>query len=230
VTQAFCDVARTLAPDVGFQGVTGAFGARIVTIEAENVIAGHAALDLVAQHGAGHDAVILAISFDTALDAVQSLLPIPVIAITQAACAAAQRHSKRLGVVFFGEASRSLYQNLIAGYGVIPVGFQAVAITGTADYLAPGAKDAATLRACQRLADLGAEAIVICGAAIVGMAARLQPAVSARLFDGSEAVSACLAAIAVGEQPPLPNRSLGEPRGLSPALTALLRGAPPKAG
>jgi len=41
----------------------------IVSRRSENVIAGHAALDLLARHVADFDAVILAISFDTALAA-----------------------------------------------------------------------------------------------------------------------------------------------------------------
>lgn len=228
VTAAYVAAARTVAPDAGFTGVTGRFGARIVSTEAENVIAGHSALDLVAEHAPGHDAVILAISFDTALPALRTVLDVPVIGITEAALRAAERAGTRIGVVFFGEVSRPLYEALILGYGAAPVGFEAVEIASSADYLTPEAKDRAVAEACARLGRRGAEAVVICGAAIVGMAARLQPAVSVPLFDGSEAVPQALAALDVPAAASRPRRTpVGETVGLAPALAALLRrGAP----
>ncbi len=227
VTEAYVAAARAVAPEgVTLTGVTGRFGARIVSTEAENVIAGHSALDLVAEHAAGHDAVILAISFDTALSALQSVLPMPVRGITGAALqSAAAAGGGRVGVVFFGEVSRALYHSVISGYGVAPSGMAAVEIGSVSDYLLPEAKDAAVLEACARLKRDGAEAIVICGAAIVGMAARLAPRFGLPLFDGIDALHACLADLAEpradSAAPPAP---IATCVGLSPALTALLRG------
>jgi allantoin racemase len=225
VTDAYIAAARSVAPeDVILEGVTGRFGARIVSNEAENIIAGHSALDLVAHHWRGHDAVILAISFDTALTAIRSLLPVPVTGITDAALSAAETGGRPVGVVFFGEVSRRLYAEVIARHGTQAVGLESVAIASTADYLAPGAKDMAVAEACARLAGKGAEAIVICGAAIVGMAARLQDQVSVPLYDGTEAVAMTLSAI--GQAKPQPRRMppVGDTTGLSEALAALLLG------
>ncbi len=222
VTEAYVAAARALAPEgVTLTGVTGRFGARIVSTEAENVIAGHSALDLVAEHAAGYDGVILAISFDTALDAVRSVLPVPVIGITGAALSAAAHQGRRVGVVFFGEVSRGLYERVVARNGIVPAGMAAVDVGGVSDYLSPKAKDAAVLDACLGLKAQGAEAIVICGAAIVGMAARLAPDLPLPVFDGIEAVDACLAAPCETTGRPRP---LAESVGLSPALTRLLDG------
>src|ERR1700722_1942415 len=44
--------------------VTAAFGVAVVSTQAELVIAAHAALDLLAAYAPGHDAAIVAISFD----------------------------------------------------------------------------------------------------------------------------------------------------------------------
>src|SRR4051794_8850066 len=86
VTARFVAEARAVAPPgTVIEGVTGSFGAAIVTTHAENAIAGHAMLDLLAHHAAGHDAVILAISFDTALAAAGDVLDIPVVGITRSA-------------------------------------------------------------------------------------------------------------------------------------------------
>jgi allantoin racemase len=225
VTDAFVAAAREGAPEgVAFDSVTGQFGARIVSTEAENVIAGHSALELVARHWQQHDAVILAISFDTALLAIRPLLPVPVIGITEAALRAAQAVGPAIGVVFFGEVSRGLYTHLIAGYGAQTVGFEAVEIASAADYLAPDARDRSVIEACQRLDRQGADAIVVCGAAIAGIARRLQSDVRVPLFDGTEAVAMSLSAIASAvPTPPLPV-PVGDTTGLSDALAALLRG------
>jgi allantoin racemase len=228
VTEAFVAAARRCAPDgVRIDGVTGRFGARTISTEAETVIAGHAALDLAASHAAGCDAVILAISFDTALRALREVLPVPVVGITEAALAAAG--DRPVGVVLFGAVSEPLYERLIAGYGATPVGFEAIEIASAADYLSPAAKDRAVADACNRLAARGAEAVVICGAAIVGMAARLAGAVKVPVFDGSAAVALALQAVQAAA-PIRRMRPLGGSTGLSPALAALLAGgtvAPP---
>lgn len=221
VTDAFVAEARRRAPPgVSVDGVTGRFGARIVSTEAENVIAGHAALDLAAEHAAGYDAVILAISFDTALRALREVLPVPVVGITEAALKAAGPGP--VGVVVFGAVSQPLYERLVAGYGVATVGFEAVEIASAQDYLSPAAKDGAVIAACQRLVARGAGAIVLCGAAIIGMASRIAGAVGAPVHDGGDAVPCCLAALAdrtaAGPRP----RPVTTTHGLSPALAALL--------
>jgi hypothetical protein len=52
VTDSFvAEAGRVVPPCVTIDGATGRFGAAIVTAEAENVIGGHSALDLMARHG-----------------------------------------------------------------------------------------------------------------------------------------------------------------------------------
>ena len=224
VTEAFVSAARQQATaGVEIDGVTGRFGARIVSTEAENVIAGHSALDLAASHAPGYDAVILAISFDTALRALREVLSVPVIGITEAALAAAGE--RPIGVVLFGAVSQPLYERLIAGYGVTPVGFEAVEIASAEDYLSPAAKDRAVAEACRRLVARGAAAVVICGAAIVGMAARIARDVPVPVFDGLEAVALALEAVQARDDPHPPQRPVGASTGLSPPLAALLAGS-----
>lgn len=224
VTAAFVAAAQSRAPDkLHLHGVTGQFGARIVSTEPDNLIAGHAVLDLIATHAGGYDAVILAISFDTGLAAAQALLPVPVVAITQASLTAAAAHSGNIGVVIFGTVSRGLYDETVARCGIRPVGVRSVEISSARDYTTAAAKDHAVVEACESLASDGAEAVVICGAAVAGIAARLQPRVAPRLFDGTEAVPACLAALhKPAPSPQSPPRPITGTTGLSPALTALL--------
>jgi len=224
VTEAFVAELRRIAPaGVEIEGVTGAFGAPIVTTEAENLVAAHAALELAATHATGFDGVILAISFDTARRALAELLPVPVVGITEAALGTlAAQGQPPIGAVIFGASSQPLYQRLLAEYGCDPVGWEVIEFASQADYLNANARDAAVLDAVMRLADAGAGAVVLLGAAIVGMAARLSPRAPVPLQDGAAALDLCRARIASGARlPPKPD-VISESLGLSPALSALI--------
>lgn len=226
VTAAYVNaLTGDLPGDVVLSGVTGAFGARIVSNAAENVVAAYAALSLVAQHGAGCDAIILAISFDSGLEALRAVLPVPVVGITEAALMAASAGGRPLGVVFLGEASRQLYETRIAGYGHTPLRCHAIEVSSVADYLAPQKLDDAVADAVRDLKAEGAEAVAICGTAIVGMARRLQPRVALPLFDGREALGLCLERMDSVQAPrdagPV---SVGPSENMAPDLARLIAG------
>jgi len=226
VTTAFVGAMAGDAPDrVELTGVTGTFGAQIVSIEAENVVAAFSALELAARHAQGFDGIILAISFDSGLKALQSVLPVPVIGITQATLQAASRGGRRVGVVFFGEASRQLYEDLTAGYGITPVGYRSINFTSVDDYLRPESRDEAVAEAIASLQAAGAEAIAIYGTAVAGIAARLQPRSDLPLFDGLCALDSCVAQIEQGAGTgSLQRQPVGPSRNLSRELTDLIAG------
>ncbi|MFK7837558.1 MAG: aspartate/glutamate racemase family protein [Sulfitobacter sp.] len=226
VTQAFVAEARRVAPpDVQIEGVTGAFGARIVTSEAENVIAAHAALHLAAEHAGDVDGVILAISFDTGLRALSQLLPVPVVGVTEAAIAQAGRGP--LGVVCFGASSQPLYARLLTGYGVEPVAWEIVEIASRAAYLDAEAQDAAVADAIARLAQKGAKASILLGTVVAGMAARLNPRAVIPISDAAAAVHLCLARVEAGAPLPTQPVPVSGTIGLSPALANLIAGKTP---
>jgi allantoin racemase len=88
-TQAVTDrvvaeATRCASPETAITGITARFGVSIVSTEAQEEIAGHAVLDALAANFAGHDAAILAISFDTALLGARQIVPIPVVGMTEA--------------------------------------------------------------------------------------------------------------------------------------------------
>ncbi len=176
-TQAVTDhclrVARAVArPGIEFEGVTAHFGADIVTAEPENVLAAHAVLDLLAEHHARFDAAILAISFDSGLFAARDLVPILVIGMTEAALQAAAADGEPVGVVLFGEASLPLYE---AHFARLPEGrairaIRVVKITSVATYLDADAQARAVLAEIAALEGEGIRHVVICGAAMAGLA------------------------------------------------------------
>ena len=191
-TQAVTDLVRAEAvrharPDTEVTAVTASFGVPIVSTELENAIAGHAVLDLLARHAPGHDAAVLAISFDTALLAARQLLDIPVIGMTEAALHTACLIGRRFGLITFGTPSRPLYVDLVRERGLQDRMADCVAIdvASVAAYLAPGAFDGAVCDAARALvAERGADVVVACGAAVAGIAARLQAQVRVPLLDG----------------------------------------------
>lgn len=218
-------------PGVSVRGVTGRFGATVVSSRAEEAVAGHAALELIATHAGGCDAVILAISFDSALAAARELLDVPVVGITEAALHAACMDGGQIGLVTFGAVSRALYVDLLARYGLSGrvAGIEVIEIASVAGYLDDPGRDQAVRDAALRLAALpGVCAVVVCGAAVAGIAARLQPGLAFPLLDAlgpavAEAVRLA-AAPPASHARPLP---LGPSLGLSPALSAFIAGSGP---
>lgn len=190
-TQAVTDIVvaearRHAAPATEIIGATATFGTAIVAREAENVVAGHAALDILRAHEGRIDAAILAISYDTALWAAQDALPFPVIGMTAAALHTAALTGRFFGLVTFGASSRRMYQDLVEREGLAPrmTGCVTLNLASAAGILDAAARDAEVLAAITQLAKAGAFGVVIAGAAVAGMARRLQPQAQVRLFDG----------------------------------------------
>ncbi len=214
------------APGTVVTAVTATFGMDIVFSHAGDAIAAHAVLDTLAKHHHGCDAAILAISFDSGLLAARELLPIPVLGMTESALLAAAQHGRRIGIISFGEVSRGLYHEVFTRYGVPPLhptlaGIRVIDIASTADYLSADKMDARIIAAADALASEGAQAVVICGAAMAGVARRLQPAISVPLIDCiASAVTRAEAMVAAGFQRP-PRLRPAQTVGLSVELAAL---------
>jgi len=232
VTDIVAAAARAAAePGTEIVAVTGRFGARVIGTRTENAIAAHAALELAAEHHAGCDAVLIGVSLDTALDAMRELLPIPVVGMTEAAVIAAGRVAGRFGVIAFGQRTLPMYRDLIAGYSVNAerAAIRAIDVRPLDAYSDPQRVAGAVLAAARGLiADDGAEAIVLAGAAMAGMQTGLQPQLPVPVLDGI-ACGVALAAMLVHLRLPKPAAgSFAAPPpketvGLAPALAQLLR-------
>lgn len=229
ITDRATEAARLAAPaGVEIVGVTARFGANVVTTAPENLIAGHAVLEALAEHHDGFDAAILAISFDTALAEARELFPLPVHGITEAALDEAASLSAAIGVVIFGEASLPLYRGVFARHAASSAIAEVAAIdvASTNAYLTAERLDEAVLAQVARMSaahDIGAA--VICGAAVAGIAARLQPRCRTRLVDGvPAAVRAAVSQASAGPRMPAPARPAlarsVEMTGVSAALAA----------
>jgi allantoin racemase len=188
VTAKVAAAARTAAaPGTEIVPVTGRFGARVIGTRTELAVAEHAAIELMAVHAPGCDAVLMAVSYDSAVRAGRELLGIPVVGITEAALLTACMLGGRIGLVVFGARVLPIYRELVQGYGLEARVAGWRAIDSTAPY-GPGAQDAVDALTVAAARDLierdGAEVVVLTGAVMAGVPARLQPQVDVPLLDG----------------------------------------------
>lgn len=230
VTQRVATQARRVArPGTEIVAATGAFGARIIATRTEQAIAEHATLDALAHHANGCDAVVLAVSYDTALRAAREMLPIPVVGITEAALLTACMLGTRTGVVMFGRRVLPLYQEvaLLHGLAARIAGWRALE-SGTP--YTEGDQTAVEQSIVDAVTDLverdGCEVVVLAGAVMAGVPERLQARVPVPLLEGvSCAVAQAemlvrlgLPKARTGSLSALPARDIV---GVSPALMAL---------
>lgn len=187
VTAKVAARARASAsPGTEIVPVTGTWGARVIGTRAENAIGGHAALELMARHGAGCDAVVIAVSYDTALQAARELLPVPVVGMTEAGLLTACMLGGRIGVVVFGLRVLPLYQELVASYGLGSRVAGWRVLESTAAYT-NATHDELDREIAASAADLverdGAEVILLTGAVMSGVPARIQAGVPVPVVD-----------------------------------------------
>lgn len=197
-------VARSitaLAPaGVAIDARTGAFGPRYIASRATYAVAGHAALDAFAQAGRGASAVLLACFGDPGLDALREVSPVPVIGLVEAAVAEAAHGERAYAIVTGGVLWRDmLYETLrTRGLDNRLASILTVAPTGGQIAADPEGALAILAQACgEAIGRDGAQAVILGGAGLVGLAGRVQHMIGAPVICSVEAgARAAFAAIA----------------------------------
>ncbi|WP_424810866.1 aspartate/glutamate racemase family protein [Roseococcus sp. YIM B11640] len=229
ITQLCADSARAAAA-AGTEIVpaTPRFGPEVISTRAENIVAGHALLELLAEHAGQVDAVLLAVSHDTALEAARQLMPCPVVAMTEAACFMACLLGGRFGLVTFGGVET--YRERIAAHGLADRLASLVSVNATPQESVRDPEGVARKVAggIAKAVSEGADAVILSGAALAGMAPKLQAEAPVPLLDGIACgVKLCEALVTLGLPKPRTG-SYAAPAGrvtsgLSPALAAMLK-------
>lgn len=230
ITALCAGAARAAAaPGTEIIPATPAFGPEVISTRAENVIAGHALLALLAEHAGQVDGVLLAVSHDTALEAARQLMPCPVVGMTEAACLTACLLGARFGLVTFGGVET--YRERIAQHGLGARCAALVGVDATPQEMLRDPEGVArmVLAGIARAVADGADSVVMGGAALAGLGPRLQAEAPVPLLDGIACGVKLLEGLAALAPPKPRAGSLAPPRGrasrgLSPALAALLRG------
>lgn len=233
VTALLARHAAELAPGVPVRAVTARFGAPYIACEASHAVAAHAALDAwaaaLADGGPAPCAVLIGCFGDPGLWALRERSAAPVTSLAEAAFAEAAAHG-RFAIVTGGERWPPMLQRLALalGHGDALAGIRAVAPTGAQIAADPDGAEALLADACLRIADeTGARAVIVGGAGLAGLAARLQPRVAVPLVDSTHA--GVRQALRMADDPAAPRAAAegfglaadGRWRGISPELDAL---------
>ena len=220
-----------LPPDVDLVAVTGRFGARYIASRAAAAIAGHAALDALAEHVDGADAVLLACFGDPSLLALKEISPVPVVGMAEASCHLACTLGRRFAVVTGGERWPAMLEEFVAAQGLASrlAGIRALAPTGGGLTRDLDAGIAQLAEACRLAVEADkAEVVILGGAALAGLAGRVGERVEVPVLCSLEAgvrVTLAVAGLRLGKAVcgSLARPPAIESVGLSEALAGLLR-------
>ncbi len=180
-------VENMVGSNVEIVAVTGTRGAPIINTRSECAIGRVEALELAVSHAHNCDAVLLAISFDTGLDELREILPIPVVGMSEAGMLVACTVARRFSLVTFGERSVPLYEELIEHYRLKDrsVGTVTLRPLTQKEMIDPTQIIPLLIDKIEETAEnQGAEAIVLAGAIFAGLAERLRDQVSIPVIDG----------------------------------------------
>ncbi|MDB5817304.1 MAG: Asp/Glu racemase [Rhizobacter sp.] len=189
------EVSRTLgmAGD-SVQAVTARLGAPYIACEASYAVAAYAALDAWAAWRLAHQhielgAIIVGCFGDPGSAALREVTDLPVVGLAEAAFIEAAEHG-RFAIVTGGSRWAPMLQRLARTLGQADAlaGIHTVAPSGAELAADPQAARRQLAQACRDAARLtGADAVILGGAGLAGMAALLQTEVSVPLIDSVEA-------------------------------------------
>jgi allantoin racemase len=178
MTRKVSEAATAALPGVEIRAVSGAFGARYISSRASYAIAAHAALDAFARHGAGCDTILLACFGDPGLEALREVSPVPVIGLVDAACHEAGVQGRRFAIVTGGARWGPMLSEMLRLRGLEAqlAGIRTVAPTGGQIAQDPEGSAALLAQTCRQcITQDGAQAVILGGAGLIGIAAMIQP-------------------------------------------------------
>src|SRR5580765_2151762 len=172
--------------------LTARFGAPYIASEASCAVAQHAVLDAWAvarAQGLAPDAVLIGCFGDPGLFALREGAGVPVSGLAEASFLAAARLG-RYAVVTGGERWKPMLERLAfgLGQGAVLAGVHTVAPTGAQLAEDPAGACALLAQACREAAGrFRADAVILGGAGLAGMAADIAPQVPVPLIDSVQA-------------------------------------------
>lgn len=182
ITDKVAAVVREMAPaGVEVRAATASFGPRYIASRSAFAVASHGALDAYATHGAGADAVLLACFGDPGLDGLREVSPVPVIGLVEAAAAEAAAHGGKFAIVTGGALWGPMLEETLRARGLADrcAAIRTVAPNGAAIAADPDAAADMLASACRNVVEeTHARAVILGGAGLVGLAARIGAALS----------------------------------------------------
>ena len=230
-TQSITDLVLKTAqgfasPGTKLRAVSGAFGPRYIASRVGYAIAGHAAVDAFANDRGPKDAVVLACFGDPGLAALKEISNVPVVGMADASILQACALGKRFSIVTGGERWKEMLEEFVASQGLSArlASVRTVAPTGADIARNPKAAMALLAKGCTACArEDGADVVILGGAGLAGLAAKLKAKVDVPLLDGVAAAISMAESLArqkpagLGDPPP-PVESIGLSKGLAKLL------------
>jgi Asp/Glu/hydantoin racemase len=171
---------------------TARFGFPYVTKRTEVIVAAHAILEtakMAMETGNTFDACLIACFGEPGITAVREASPVPVVGMAEASVLCALQVGRRYAIVTVGEHWPAMIEEYLQGLllfercaGIIPVSGHALALSADRSL----ALDQISF-AIERALSLGADSVIIGGAAITGFAQDLQGKFRVPLIDSLDA-------------------------------------------
>lgn len=200
ITDVVVAAARNVAsPGVEIVGATGRFGARYIVTRAAGAVAAHATLDAYAEHGTDADAVVLACFGDPGLMGLKELAHQPVVGMAEASCLLAATLGQRFAIVTGGTRWGPMLEEFVASIGLSSklAAVKTVAPSGADIARDPDRSLALLADACTAAVhDDGADAVILGGAGLAGLASRIAHRVPVPLVDSVAAAVKAAEALA----------------------------------
>ena len=189
ITRKLVEDARAAHGDGwAFRGITASFGAPYISTPEAAAIAAEA-IAAIAEEVASGDALPAALVIgcfgDPGLRAARERLTIPVVGMAEASCQVACRMGQRFSIVTGGRAWGPMLEDFVAMIGLASrlAGVRTLELTGDRVAADPEGAAGAILAEVRAAEDDGADSVIIGGAGLVGMAARLQGEAGVPLLD-----------------------------------------------
>lgn len=165
--------------------ITAPRGVPYIASRAEAQIAGVVALELLAERHDQFDAAIIAAFADPGLGAARELFPIPVIGLAEAGMLTACMLGAKFGIVTFTPALEAWYNEAVAWHGMQARCAGIFALDeGFSDIVSVQDEKAGALVALSARAIAGgADVIVLAGAPLSGLAARVRDQIPVPVVD-----------------------------------------------
>lgn len=182
-------------PDVWTEAVTARFGAPYIGDPCGYAVAAHATLESWArysnQHTLGPDGIVIACFGDPGLLALRELASCPVTGLAEAALAQAADFG-RCAILTGGQAWKPMLEHLLPdlAHADRVCGIETVELSGAQIHADPQAAEAVLLQACRRIEQRWpVDSLILGGAGLAGMAARLQDRLQLKLIDSVAAAA-----------------------------------------
>lgn len=189
ITQKLVDAAAAAhGADWTFRGLTAPFGAPYISTREAAATAAEAVAVMAEEVAAGDTlptALVIACFGDPGLWAARDRLAIPVVGMAEASCHLACQTGRRFAIVTGGRAWEPMLEEFVASIGLASrlAGIRALELTGDRIAADPDGAAGAILEEIRAAEKDGADSVIIGGAGLVGMAARLQGEAEVPLLD-----------------------------------------------